>query len=63
MKLYRAIYQRTPQHGSTLRGLTFVARDALAADTVARDWQLPSDRLLTVRAVRPVQVTLNLTGD
>ena len=61
MTLFRAIYQRTPQHGSGIRGMTFTARDALAADTVARDWELPSDRLLTVRAVRQVQPTLELT--
>lgn len=60
--MYRAIYQRLPQHGGTLRGFTFVARDALAADALARDWQMPTDRLLTLKAVRALQPTLNLKG-
>lgn len=55
MFLYRAIYQRLPQHGGTLRGFTFVASSTQAAQAVANDWQMPTDRLLTLKAVRPLQ--------
>jgi len=58
--LYRAVYQRTD--GSLRpRRMTFAADDAAEAVTVAEDWQLPSDRLLVVKRVRPLVVQLSLT--
>lgn len=58
MTLYRAVYQRSD---STLRGMTFAALNASVANQVAEDWQLPSDRLLVVKALRPLAVQLELT--
>lgn len=54
MNLYRALYQSPPRYGSRLRGMTFCAPDASQATRIAADWQL-SDRLLTVKALRPLQ--------
>ena len=57
--LYRALYQRPD---STLRGMTFAARDAELAAKVAADWQI-FDTLLVVKPLRPlsVQLTLRMT--
>ena len=55
MTLYRAIYQRLPQAGGTLRRMTFASPSAFDATRIAADWQLPTDRLLTVLPVRELQ--------
>ena len=60
MTLYRAIYQR-PAPTSTLRGMTFAARDGEQAGRIAEDWQL-SDTLLVVKPVRALQPVLALEG-
>ncbi len=60
MNLYRAVFQSTPQTGGTLRRMTFAAEDARRAGEIAEDWQLPGDRLLIVREVRPLQQQMTL---
>ena len=55
MMLFRALYQRVPQLGGTLRPMTFAARDAQHALQTAEDWQLPTDRLLVLKPLRPLQ--------
>lgn len=54
MTLYRAIYQR---RDSTLRPMTYAARDAEHAALVAAQWAC-GDRLLTVRMDRELQAPL-----
>lgn len=57
MSLYRALYQTT---AGRLRRMTFAAPDAEQAHRIAKDWQLTDDRLLTVQALRPLTVQLEL---
>ena len=59
MILYRATYQALPAQRGKLRGMTFAARDATAAEKIAEDWQI-YDRLLTVRPLRALQQRLEL---
>ncbi len=59
MTLYRAVYQPTDTQ-KRLRGLTFAAPCAERAAATAEDWQLPGDRLLTVKALRPLTVQFEL---
>lgn len=59
MNLYRAVYQQT--NGSPRpRGMSFAAPDAQEAARIAEDWELPGDRLLTVKPLRPLTVQLEL---
>ena len=55
MTLYRAIYQLRPEAGGKLRRMTFASPSAFDATRIAKDWQLPTDRLLTVLPVRELQ--------
>ncbi len=59
LTLYRAFY--LSKQGKP-RGMTFAAPSAEQAAKVAENWQLPQDTLLTVKAVRPLQPELRLTG-
>lgn len=56
MHLYRAVYQATDPSVLKPRCMTFTASSAEEAARIAEDWQLPTDRLLTVRALRPALI-------
>ena len=59
MTLYRALYLTL---AGKSRRMTFAAGDAEAAHRIAEEWELADDRLLTVQALRPLAVQLELTG-
>ena len=60
MTLYPAIYQRPPHSPRALRCMTFAAQDAAEANSIAADWELPSDILLVVKPLRRLATQLEL---
>ena len=51
MLIFRAIYQALPEHGGRISGMDIHAEDAEFAHQVAKECQLETDRLLTVKVL------------